>query len=966
MVMKRVFYILTLLALISSCTEDEWMEPTLTPEQQELIGSAVNFNMSMADPFETRTTYNVNGSFNQSDLMMIYRQYEVNGKFDSQTEVFRAYEFKYQNAPGTDVVLKRDWKIIDSAESGKIERLKGDYSASGASRILTTDRQLEQDSLTWENGETVRFRAWSRSNLANAITNSSNKNYYYPDFCIADWVTVSGPTRDIPMTLKHLGCRITFVYKNSGNRIAKVDIATDPEDYAREDNASDLDSDLSDKFPKTIDGREMSAEEAAANVLAAYNKMSLPAGVDIETGLLRAMTKEAYEKTTDFRRIEEWEYTEEGRKNYVSFGQLKTSADVASKVQHPVFAQNDVYYYLLTIPYDISEDYGGEPITLPPYTRFKIWLRDVNGGDKDGSMESEYHIFSLSDIMDGTTPAFPEGLALLPGYSYQFKVGYRYNQMSITPGKSFSWDEQDAEVGNAPEEELTATPNTRPYGWWKAAIDQAIDDTKNNQNYWPEFHITNENEFLEFINLVNGEAARAEGQYGKIYRLVEEYESRYNTDKKIYEKVPKKYGWSRTNNQANPSFVPKSTLEAQGYLFYERYVPSDANRKAYSVEDYLNIPYSFHDEKLQRHFTVYLDCDLDFLDQKIQGIGLQSVSMIIDNKTGETKDYNAAFRGYFDGYNATTNTVHTIRNLNVQGYYLFNYVTDAAIRNLKIESTHTVGLVNTAYPTVDVDNQVVGTGCQITGISVKANNKETTGVNAIAHSLTGPSVVVGCIHEGDAAGPLVGMASDLTMYGCMRTADNISGAALLGSYMPTAYGNKGQFFAPKIKFSDQANPNNTISFSQKPEWSSFMCNYYNKDLHELSKDAKAVADIADDYSLQEYIRGRQSTILKAVYDNLLSREVQIETLLPKNSADHKLEGYYGLAPWKAMNYAIYKYNTTTKYKDHPCMMHYEVSETNNGTLIGYDHHYPQLKAGKPSEKWTVDQLKKWDVLKQNN
>lgn len=966
--MKRLFYILTLLIFVSACSEDEWMDNELTAEQQSMIGSAVNFNVSLADPFETRISYVTNGGFNQGDLMVIYRQYEEDGKFDWQNEIFRAYDYKYQTAPGIeDIVLSRDWRVCSTKEGNKIQRSKGDYTpVQGTSnqRTLTTDNQTEADSLTWENGKTVRFRAWSRSNLVNAMTNKT-KGYFYPDFCVSDWVTVSGPTHDIPMTLKHLGCRLIFFYKGddgNGNRLRKVEVSTDPADYSRDDNADSSEHDNSDKFPKVVNGVTMTAEEAAANVAKAFNKMCMPAGVDIETGLLRAMTKSAYDATTDFSRIEEWGYTEDGRANYVSFGEL-SAADVATRVQRPVFATNDSRYYLVTIPYDISRENGGEPITLPPYTRFKIWLYDVNKGDNVSadapSYESDYHIFSLSDILKDNEPLFKEGLALLPGYSYEFRVGYRYKKMSITPGDSFSWEQQDAEnwAGQS-EEDLAPTYTANSYGWWKEAIAAAVVDTKNNKNFNPVFHIKSVEEFLEFIKLVNGDAAKPGVEKGEIFHLVKEYETITNPNGTITKK-PKTYGWSTVNNQNQPKWVDRSVLESQGYVFYEHYHPSEANREAYSEEDYLRTPYSFYDEKLGRHFTVCLDCDLDFKDKKISGIGKESVTL-----TSGGTGMAAYFKGYFDGSTivtsgeTSTTNVHTLKNLNVDGYYLFNYVSDAAIRNLKIETTHTVGLLNTAVPTMN-GQAVVGWGCYITGISVKANNKVVTvsgtptGINAIARSLSGPSYVVGCIHEGDASAPLVGEASNLKMYGCMRTASNISGSALLGSYLTTAAGYKANFFAPQISFSNQKS---TKNFSKKPTWDVFMCNFYNKDKHEDSKNAKAVADITDDYSVLEYIRGTESRILRAVYDNSLDRNVSLSDF----TSDQQIQEFYGLAPWKAMNYAIYRYNSDESNKDHPCRMHYEVS------TIGYNHQYPQLEAGKPSEKWSTTQLAEWNVLSQNN
>lgn len=937
MMRKYIFYLFSLLLLVTSCSDEDLSFNSLSPSQRELLGSAVNFEASKADAFQTRVTYNDNGTFNEGDLMLIYRQYaKDDGTFDWQTEVFRAYQYKYTMIPGTEVWVKRDWEVY-------VGRLKGDYSASGTTgRTLTIDEQTEADSITWENGKTVRFRSWARSNLSGAL--GGGKSSYYPDFMVSDWVTVSGPTQSIPMTLKHLGCRLYFYVKNTGNLLQRVEIALDEADYARNDNADTNVNDEADKTIKDENGNTITADYAAEQVNAAFNRMCLPAGVDIETGLLTAMTQTAYTNASDddFKKIEEWSYNDNDTR-LVKYGQ-KTYAQVASDVQHPMFVRNNDRFALVSIPYDISHDRGGEPITLPPYTRFKITLLDVSQREQ---LESTHHIFSLSDIRDSEGNAvYPKGLELQAGYSYQFRVGYRYNQLQIEPGDSFSWEEQDATEGNATDETSHYTPSDT-YTWWKNAIQTAIDATKNDSkvNYTPEFHISTVEEFLEFIKLVNGNAGTAEDQHGKIYRLVQEYEEITNADGTITKK-PKTYGWSRVNDQKNPQFVDKSILEAQGYVFYEHYYPSNANREAYSEEDYLRGAFSFYDEQLNRHFRVVLDEDLDFDDMQIDAIGKEQITV---GPTGNRTTVAAPFKGVFDGYNSTQEKVHTLSNLNVSGNYLFGYVVDAAISNLKIETLHTVGLVNKATPTMN-GTAISGWGCYISGISVKANN-QVAGVNAIAHDLTGPSYVVGCIHEGDASGALVGTASDLRMYGCMRTAPNISGSALLGAYANP----DDKFFAPQISFTQQWNDKN---FSKKPTWGRFMCNYYNKDEHEECKNAVAVAGIEDDYTVLEYIRGRQSRILRALNDNMLNREVTYNML-----SKRQLEEFYGLAPWKAMNYAIYKYNKDDKGKDYPCMVHYKVRALGNG----YDHTYPQLLDGRPdpANPDTKD-VEKWDVLKQAN
>lgn len=929
----------------------------MTAEQRELIGTAVNFNASIADAFTTRTSYNINGQFNDDDIMTIYRQYYGTTDFDSQNEIFRVYHYRRKYATGTTISLGRDW-VVAGAASGFLSRKKGDYSPSGMGRVLTTTQQTEADSLTWENGETLRFRAWSRSNLANSL-GSGSKSVYYPDFEVSDWVNVSGPTSEIPLTLKHIGSRILFMYRNSGSRLVKVEISTDPEDYAREDNANTNTNDQANKFPKTVkvNGTDvtLTPQEAADAVAAVYDRMCMPAGVNLDNGTLKGMTKAAYETTTDFSHLEEWEYTAEGRNKLVSY-RTKTPEEIKSDIQRPVFTGAlDSRCYLITIPYDMSNaDTHGEILTLPSWTRFRVWLYDVNSGDEanQGDRESNYHIFALDDIMNGTEPLYKDGLSMKPGYSYEFRVGYRYNTLTITPGENPSWIDQDAEITSMADNDVQTLPEAKKYEWWKRAIADAI--PRGQENYNPEFHITNEEQFLEFIKLVNGTA----GEYGKqhkIYRLVKEYKTVTNLDGTI-SKEPKEYGWSTVNDQKNPSWVEKEVLEEQGYIFYENYHPADGDNKAYSAEDYLQGSYPFYDNNLGRHFTVYLDCDLDFKDMKTDAIGT------IENR----------FQGYFDGapkrtiridsngnyvyngneddprlvYDNVENTVvHSVKNVNVNGGYLFGYVKDAAIRNLFIESYHTIGLLNTASPSMDGD-KVIGWGCYIIGVSVKANNKvgnEATKHNAIAHSLTGRSFVVGCIHEGDAAGALVGSANELTMFGCMRTASNISGGALMDNY-PDA----NKYLKAQISLTNQRS---TKNFSQKPLWGRFMCNFYNKDIREASMNATAIGGENDDYSLLEYIRGRKSRILRAQNDNILGKEVSIAAL-----TEMQQEEFYGLAPWKAMNYAIWKYNTDPNYygKDHPCNIHYEV-----GT-VGYDHTYPQMNSGAPLD------YGKWDVLQQKN
>ena len=116
----------------------------------------------------------------------------------------------------------------------------------------------------------------------------------------------------------------------------------------------------------------------------------------------------------------------------------------------------------------------------------------------------------------------------------------------------------------------------------------------------------------------------------------------------------------------------------------------------------------------------------------------------------------------------------------------------------------------------------------------------------------------------------------------------------------------------------------------------------------------AVGDVDDAYRPQEYIRGAHSHILKAKNDNLLSDEVDYDKKIKPYPL--MVEGYYGLAPWKALNYAIYKYNSAVVAEHHDVEGHFVNDDT------GYIHRYPELVVGRP----TAAQVAGCNVLEQNN
>ncbi|MCQ2146134.1 MAG: hypothetical protein MJZ16_01315 [Bacteroidales bacterium] len=219
--MRKIFeyiFLLPAALCLAGCSIDEPVVDIMSPAQESLLGTAVNFKVSIADEFRTKGyTSNDTGVFNEEDRMRIFRNYwDADTKSWSEGESYRTYYFKANRV--ADVIdLGSDW----FPQSG---RRGGDYDES--TKTYTTFTQTEADSLTWDNGKTLRFRAWSLSNYHNSL-NGASKSYYYPDYSIADYVTASGPTLGIPLVLKHMGSRIKFTSKLSGNEVTRVEISTD-------------------------------------------------------------------------------------------------------------------------------------------------------------------------------------------------------------------------------------------------------------------------------------------------------------------------------------------------------------------------------------------------------------------------------------------------------------------------------------------------------------------------------------------------------------------------------------------------------------------------------------------------------------------------------------------------------------------------------------------------------------------
>ncbi len=904
--MRQYLYIIIyalLTALVTACSQDELDVPSITSEQQALIGRAVNFNVSVAAQFATRaTSYTTNdaGAFNQNDRMRIYRNYMgINGQWE-QTDVYRTYYLNHKYAAG-GIYLGVDW-LPEAGRRG--------YDDKDEDGVYETFVQTADDSLTWENGRTLRFRAWSQSNFSNILRNAT-KDYFYPDFCIATWVNASGPTEGIPLVLNHQGSRIVFKTLQGGNQIKKVELCwEDWEDYKYRDNA---DSTYKDNSASEAGKTDEMAQKERDSVAAVYRRMCMPAGVNINNGTLKAVKAANWQQLTpdQVRRLEE-----QDESIFIPYGSL-TADEIATQAQRPFFCGINSSFYLITIPYDMSTgEQQGDVLSLPACTRFRVYLYDVNNGDEAQTpgYEGAYHIFRLKDIMEisgkDTIPAFPNGLKMAPGVSYTFKVGYRYNSLAVVVDKSLSWVDQDkAELEGRDEAVGRPESTTKNYSWWKTAIRTAANTAvTSSSDYKPEFHIGSEQDFLELIRLVNGTAAtKTDG----LYRLVKTYKTTVVGGQEI--RVPETYGWSTTNSVYNPVWIEESEAEELGYLFYDRYYPANADQAARVERDYLKGPFSFYNENLRLNFKVVLDCDLDLKDWQLESIG-----NVASNP----------FMGKFDGGG------HTLCNLNMKDEYLFGYMDGkapggASVTNLKIESTHPTALLRKGVNPI-----------YLAGISLLASSSGSSiaGSLTMEAGTTGTSYVVGCIHVGEAGGALVGEAERVNMFGCMQAARGITGGALIGTDLDG-------LIKPQIKMSKQkSNPKLAV---KKPAFSNFMCNFYDT---ELSPGAVAVGGATDDYSLLEYIRGRQTDILRAKNDYLTTGVPMQTLILLANYQD-----YYGLAPWHAMNYAIWWYNAN-RGSNHPCTMQFRAND------VGYKHQYPTLVSG----QLTAEQVKAWNPVEQPN
>lgn len=888
---KYLSILIAVLMAFSSCAKEELAtNGGMTEEQRSLIGRAVNFNTSIIERYSTKTSWNNGGGFNDGDFLIVYREY-LDGTNNTFGEMaYRVYHRYQEYIPGTNYTIgDPTWKP-----------LAGKTGFNSLEHPDETFKQAESDSLTWDNGRTVRYRAVGRSNFAGSIGNatSSNKGSYYPDYTYCEWVTASGPTNDVAFTMKHLGARLIFTAKD-GNVIKNVELTTDWKDYKYKDNS---DTNEKDKGESEISDDE--AKSMANAVAAVYNQMCLPAGVDVETGMLKAMTSAFYTSSTNF-----YDLDTKTRADGIIFYGEKTPDYIASEAQRPVFNQvHTNQFYLITNPYTISSTESGKQLVLPSFTRFRVYVYDVNSGDDSTSSpewEKAYHILALSDVTDGTTQnkAFPDGLELSAGDSYTFQIGYYYDKFTVSIENSgLSWNEQTALSGDATSASVAKPAGSDyDYSWW-------INGVKLEN---PAFTIADATDFLEFIRLVNGTATSVTEDLKQEYRTIKRPNGTVddtNTGYWWYTMDGDKQEWHGKVGTTSPFSSGTIPDEYSDHIFYQHYVFKDGSAEKELRWDYLHGPFSFCDEVAMKPYTVSLSANLDLHDWIIPAIGYGSGS--------------TPFRGVLDGCG------HLISNVNVTGGYLFERIKRSEIRNLRLESLHNTSLLRE------------GTDANyIIGVSIDA---PCTG-SSMAASLTGTvdgqvntSYIVGCIHVGKADAAMVGASDALVMLGCMEAGSGITSGtpALLGAYagMDTRH-----FFDPQ-----------GLAVTR---WDDFMCNYFDTQLSPGTLATPGKGTLA--YSPQEYIRGLKTSLLMARQDYFISDRTPYEYL-----KDYQRLAFYGLAPYKAMNYAIWKYNSSEIGRRHTCDMRFTIDAT------GFDYHYPTLVTGAPI--LTEAQQKSWNVLNQNN
>jgi hypothetical protein len=457
--MKRHQYIFGMLAafaavVLGGCSAND----DFAGSSGTLIGRAVTFDPSL-EALLTRTNHD---GFNTNDVMNIYRSEYASGDFNPETNWVQYKLNQTTDAAGN--VLSRNWKVNTKA-----------------TKYHSTSLQTEADSISWENQDAVRFRAWAQSTISN-----------YNDYMYADYASVAGPVASVPILFKHLGCRIGFSPR-SANSISKVAVCTDAKYYTDDTGTGAL-----------------TAQQKADNVKAAWEKVCEPGGVQMYSNC----DNDGYEWGTTTEISEKREplsgallVKPNTGTTLVRGKQYATSAEVTANTSRPSWHSIDGTYYTVVCPYEMASATYGDLITLPAYTRFEVQLYDVNNGDAAATSgyEGGSHTFALGDVKSNGTAVYPNGMVLQAGYSYMFTIGYYYGQLSVTPADSFAWTNVSA--GSIDGTDNQPTSQDADYSWWVNAMNDAAEAAYNGENIAsisPTFNISTVAQWKGFVNIVNG------------------------------------------------------------------------------------------------------------------------------------------------------------------------------------------------------------------------------------------------------------------------------------------------------------------------------------------------------------------------------------------------------------------------------------------------------------------------------
>lgn len=425
--------------------------------QYDLVGKAVTFNPSVESIMSRAINHD---GFNNGDIINIYPSYgTTGGSFKPETNWVQ-YQLNQETDAGGHVISSK-WEVNTTAL-----------------KYRSTVKQTLADTISWSNTDPVRFRAWGKSSISN-----------YNDYLFADFSSVAGPTQSVPLVFKHLGCRIGFTPR-VGNIILKINVCTDAKYYTDETGG-------------------LTAQQQVDNVKAIWNQTCVPGGIEMYSncdndGYTWGTTTDVDTRQPDYGVL----MAQPATGTSLVRAKQYTSANIPTNTARPAWNSIEGIFYTIVCPYELSSDNYGNLITLPPYTRFEVYIYDVNNGDAANTTkyEGDCHTFALRDVKKDNVAIYADGMTLQSNYSYMFTVGYYYDQLTVTPADSFAWTTVNS--GSFTGNNNQPTSSDADYLWWQDAINTAADAAYASStpvaDISPVFNISTVSQWKAFVNIVNG------------------------------------------------------------------------------------------------------------------------------------------------------------------------------------------------------------------------------------------------------------------------------------------------------------------------------------------------------------------------------------------------------------------------------------------------------------------------------